>query len=373
MNKVKEKELLALLPANIKETTELSKHAKKVLGTLLHWLRNSQAEETKRIFIDNASLCTIASMSKTTLMSAINELRDHNLISRNAGHKRTAGEKNQASEYFIHWNNLKKPVEKYDFYQAFSEFFDEKSTVDRESTVDQISSDQYSIDKISIEKNSIDQKREDKLSIDKISEDQKSEDKIRKDNIENIIEENINKNGQENKSLNKNEDMIFEINKNTVEDILEYLTINKRLQEKDDWNECLQLANVIKDEVENLSINNDLKKETFNRLRILFNAKRYKLNQAKEKPVQEKVEDNTTTESEEGFNLFMNFRPKVQWETSIEKLQQVKEEATNEASRQRIQSNDKYLIDLYKMIDERITMLQQEEDAPQEENVPQAV
>lgn len=357
MIKVKEKELLAILPANIKETTELSKHAKKVLGTLLHWLRNSQAEETKRIFIDNASLCTIASMSKTTLMSAINELRDHNLISRSAGHKRTAGEKNQASEYFIHWNNLKKPIEKYDFYQAFSEFFDEKSTVDRESTVDQISSDQYSIDKLSKEKNSIDQK---------------SEDKIRKDNIENIIEENINKNGQENKSLNKNEDMIFEINKNTVEDILEYLTINKRLQEKDDWNECLQLANVIKAEVENLSINNDLKKETFNRLRILFNAKRHKLNQAKEKTVQEKVEDNTT-ESEEGFNLFMNFRSRVQWETSIEKLQQVKDEATNEASRQRIQSNDKYIIDLYKMIDERITMLQQQEDAPQEENVPQAV
>lgn len=359
MIKVKEKELLAILPANIKETTELSKHAKKVLGTLLHWLRNSQAEETKRIFIDNASLCTIASMSKTTLMSAINELRDHNLISRSAGHKRTAGEKNQASEYFIHWNNLKKPVEKYDFYQAFSEFFGEKSTVDRESTVEQNSSDQYSIDKLSKEKNSIDQKSEDKISIDKISEDQKSEDKIRKDNIEN-------------KSLNKNEDMIFEINKNTVEDILEYLTINKRLQEKDDWNECLQLANVIKDEVENLSINNDLKQETFNRLRILFNAKRHKLNQAKEKPVQEKVEDNTT-ESEEGFNLFMELRPKVQWETSIEKLQLVKEEAVRLASKQRIQSNDKYLIDLYKMIDERITMLQQQEDAPQEENVPQAV
>lgn len=368
MIKVKEKELLAILPANIKETTELSKHAKKVLGTLLHWLRNSQAEETKRIFIDNASLCTIASMSKTTLMSAINELRDHNLISRSAGHKRTAGEKNQASEYFIHWNNLKKPIEKYDFYQAFSEFFGEKSTVDRESTVDQISSDQYSIDKISIEKNSIDQKREDKLSIDKISEDQKSEDKIRKDNIENIIEENINKNGQENKSLNKNEDMIFEINKNTVEDILEYLTINKRLQEKDDWNECLQLAHVIKDEVEHLSINNELKKETFNRLRIIFNAKRHKLNQAKEKPVQD-----NTTESEEGFNLFMDLRSRVQWETSIEKLQQVKDEADTKASQQRIKPNDKYLIDLYKMIGDRITMLQQQEDAPQEDNVPQAV
>lgn len=362
--KVDQKTLLENLPTNIQDTKELSIQAKKLLGALLHWILYSRASETGHILIGNNALCTIAGISTNNdrFNKALDELLRYNLIERKVGHKRAAGEKNQASEYIIHWDCLEKPLKALDYNERFSAFKKLSGYIDK-----------YSIDKISIEKNSIDQKSEDKLSIDKISEDQKSEDKIRKDNIENIIEENINKNGQENKSLNKNEDMIFEIKNTNVEDILEYLTINKRLQEKDDWNECLQLANVIKDEVENLSISNNLKKETFNRLRIIFNAKRHKLNQAKEKPVQEKVEDNTTTESEEGFNLFMNFRPKVQWETSIEKLQQVKEEATNEASRQRIQSNDKYLIDLYKMIDERITMLQQEEDAPQEENVPQAV
>lgn len=348
--KVDQKTLLENLPTNIQDTKELSIQAKKLLGALLHWILYSRASETGHILIGNNALCTIAGISTNNdrFNKALDELLRYNLIERKVGHKRAAGEKNQASEYIIHWDCLEKPLKALDYNERFSAFKKLSGYID-----------QYSIDKLSKEKNSIDQKSEDKISIDKISEEQKSEDKIRKDNIEN-------------KSLNKNEDMIFEINKNTVEDILEYLTINKRLQEKDDWNECLQLANVIKDEVENLSINNDLKKETFNRLRILFNAKKHKLNQAKEKLQQEKVEDNTT-ESEEGFNLFMNFRSRVQWETSIEKLQQVKEEAVRLASKQRIQSNDKYLIDLYKMIDDRITMLQQQEDTPQEDNVPQAV
>jgi hypothetical protein len=197
--KVKEEELLSYLPSNIVETELLSKQAKRVLGALHHWILHSRAQETKRIIIGNSGLATIAGVSSDgkNFNGYIDELINYGLIKRKVGKRRTAGEKNQASEYFICWNALEEPLVKVSKDELLADFKRSTGFIDKNSIVQN-----------SIDKNSLDKYRKDKNSIVEISKDKFSKD-------ENIKEENDINNDN---IITLKEDFLKPINNNIKED-----------------------------------------------------------------------------------------------------------------------------------------------------------
>ena len=239
--KVNQKDLLELLPTNISKSPELSIQAKKVLGALLHWALNSQASETGRIIIDNASLCTIASISKSTLMKALNDLKSYSLIERLAGHKREANKENKASEYFINWKNLEQPLKQALFQDRFVKFFQEQSTVDK-SSIDKISLDKNRIDKYRIEEDSLDKNRKEEFIKEKF--------------IEEIEKEN---------DLNSNNFNLKE-KENDMENIIKKLDYTKKLEEVKTIQECKTLAREVYEQLQSLELQEPLLAEVKNRL-----------------------------------------------------------------------------------------------------------
>ena len=112
-----------LLPENIKETDVISNNAKKVLTYLLNqWLVNKKARESGYVVASNKELSEGCKINGGAVMTAVQELIEHNLVLRKAGVKRTQGQTPQASEYTILFNNLRKPLKKNDFETLFGEF-----------------------------------------------------------------------------------------------------------------------------------------------------------------------------------------------------------------------------------------------------------
>ena len=112
-----------LLPQNIKESDVISNYAKKVLTYLLNqWLVNKKARESGYVVASNYELSVGCKINGGTVMTAVQELIEHNLLLRKAGIKRTQGQTPQASEYTILFNNLRKPLVKNNFETLFGEF-----------------------------------------------------------------------------------------------------------------------------------------------------------------------------------------------------------------------------------------------------------
>lgn len=112
-----------LLPQNIKESDVISNYAKKVLTYLLNqWLVNKKARESGYVVASNYELSVGCKINGGTVMTAVQELIEHNLVLRKAGIKRTQGQTPQASEYTILFNNLRKPLVKNNFETLFGEF-----------------------------------------------------------------------------------------------------------------------------------------------------------------------------------------------------------------------------------------------------------
>lgn len=215
--KVKQEELLDLLPTNIANAEELSIQAKKILGALHHWILYSQAQETGRIIIGNKGLATIAGVSKddNRFNEYLGELLKYGLVTRKTGKRRTLGEKNQASEYFINWEALEQPLVKIDYNQRFSAFRQKSGCIDKNSI------DKYSIDKYRkveyIKDNiSIDNNRKVEINIDNISKENNiKENGTTLNNIftEKIEEDNNKKMEHINDNIKEEKSSIFENNK----------------------------------------------------------------------------------------------------------------------------------------------------------------
>lgn len=110
------------MPETVRNSKVLSDNAKKVLAGLLYsYAVSKPAKVTGVLCISNNMLRKAVGMKNETMLSAIRELEMYNLIERNAGMARTEGQKSIASEYIIHFDALKKPIDELSFDDIFGD------------------------------------------------------------------------------------------------------------------------------------------------------------------------------------------------------------------------------------------------------------
>ena len=103
------------VPEHIAQSEELSLASKKILEALLDYLDNSQASTTRRIFINNKTLCRLAQVGHSVMFKSIKELKQYSLVDRIQGK-----DKGTASEYIIHFDKLEEPLRKKTFHEFFA-------------------------------------------------------------------------------------------------------------------------------------------------------------------------------------------------------------------------------------------------------------
>lgn len=103
------------VPEHISQSDLLSLASKKILETLLDYLDNSQASTTRRIFINNKTLCRLAQVGHSVMFNALKELKQYSLVDRIQGK-----DKGTASEYIIHFDKLEEPLRKKTFHEFFA-------------------------------------------------------------------------------------------------------------------------------------------------------------------------------------------------------------------------------------------------------------
>ena len=103
------------VPEHIAQSEELSLASKKILEALLDYLDNSQASTTRRIFINNKTLCRLAQVGHSVMFNALKELKQYSLVDRIQGK-----DKGTASEYIIHFDKLEEPLRKKTFHEFFA-------------------------------------------------------------------------------------------------------------------------------------------------------------------------------------------------------------------------------------------------------------
>ena len=103
------------MPEHIAQSDSLSLASKKILEALLDYLDNSQASTTRRIYINNKTLCRLAQVGHSVMFQSIKELKQYSLIDRVQGK-----DKGTASEYIIHFDKLEEPLKKKTFHEFFA-------------------------------------------------------------------------------------------------------------------------------------------------------------------------------------------------------------------------------------------------------------
>ena len=110
------------MPETVKNSKVLSDNAKKVLAGLLYsYAVSKPAKVTGVLCISNNVLRKAVGMKNETMLSTLRELEMYKLIERNAGMARIEGQKSIASEYVIHFDALKKPIEELSFDDIFGD------------------------------------------------------------------------------------------------------------------------------------------------------------------------------------------------------------------------------------------------------------
>ena len=119
-----------ILPKNIAESDVLSDEAKTVMAVLLNYqLVNKKAREKRFVAISNPTLAKSCIMSISKTLGAVQELVEHNLVMRKAGQtKRFKSDIGVASEYYIQFQNLNKPITKNTFEDLFADFLEPLET-----------------------------------------------------------------------------------------------------------------------------------------------------------------------------------------------------------------------------------------------------
>ena len=122
LSKMEQTRMEQVLPSNIKESTVLSNNAKKVLAVIIdcHFALD-KAKTNGHVYLSNDTIRNAVRIKKADMLSAIRELVDYKLIRREVGSKWCQGQQKKASEYYVNWENLKKPLEvSFDtLYEAF--------------------------------------------------------------------------------------------------------------------------------------------------------------------------------------------------------------------------------------------------------------
>ena len=103
------------VPEHIAQSDSLSLASKKILEALLDYLDNSQASTTRRIYINNKTLCRLAQVGHSVMFQSIKELKQYSLVDRVQGK-----DKGTASEYIIHFDKLEEPLKKKTFHEFFA-------------------------------------------------------------------------------------------------------------------------------------------------------------------------------------------------------------------------------------------------------------
>ena len=114
------------VPEHISESSELSLAAKKLLDALINYRFNSKACDTGKIFVSNNTLCKLAKIGHSQLLTSIIELKNYSLLDRVQG-----SEIGNASEYIIHFEKLNEPLKKKSFDEMFGRFIGGKSNENR--------------------------------------------------------------------------------------------------------------------------------------------------------------------------------------------------------------------------------------------------
>lgn len=118
-----------ILPQNIKDTDVLSDNAKKTLATIMnYYLLLEEVKNNGYVYLNNKTLGLSVGLRNSSMLSAVLELIEHNLITREVGKRRTEGEPSTASVYRVMWQNLTKPLRKNTFEELFSEFLKSSET-----------------------------------------------------------------------------------------------------------------------------------------------------------------------------------------------------------------------------------------------------
>ena len=130
--RITEERMKQVLPANIQESDELSADAKKVLAVLLNYfIVLDFAKKNGYIYLSNNNLSKCAGVRNEKTLVAVRDLIESGLIRRQRGNVWKSGEKKMASQYYIEWDNLKKPIKKKpDFNELFKDFLNKDNTLE---------------------------------------------------------------------------------------------------------------------------------------------------------------------------------------------------------------------------------------------------
>lgn len=128
--RISDERMAEVLPSEIKNTDVLSDNAKKTLATLMnYYLMLEEVKKNGYVYLSNQILRDSVGIRNNDVLSAVQELIECDLIERQAGRRRTQGERAMASTYKVKWNNLVKPIKKKNtFEELFAEFFKSSET-----------------------------------------------------------------------------------------------------------------------------------------------------------------------------------------------------------------------------------------------------
>ena len=124
-----EERMQQILPQNIKDTDVISADAKKVLAAIMNYfLTLDKVKEQGSVHLSNTLLRQSAHIKQGYMLTAIQELKEHDLIKREVGKVWTEGEEKTASIYKVMWHNLVKPLKKLTFDDLFSDYLESSET-----------------------------------------------------------------------------------------------------------------------------------------------------------------------------------------------------------------------------------------------------
>lgn len=126
--KITKERIGEILPVNIKESDVITENAKKTLATIMNYYYTLEVvRENKCLMISTDTLRAAVGIKKASMLEALQELIEHDLIIREVGKKWKSGEKPVASTYIVKWENLTKELKKKtpeDLISAFLQVLD---------------------------------------------------------------------------------------------------------------------------------------------------------------------------------------------------------------------------------------------------------
>lgn len=111
--KITDERIEQILPVNIKESDVITKNAKKTLATIMNYFYTlNVVRENRCLMISTDTLRAAVGIKKASMLNALQELIEHDLIIREIGKKWKNGERPVSSKYYVCWENLTKELKK---------------------------------------------------------------------------------------------------------------------------------------------------------------------------------------------------------------------------------------------------------------------